>query len=664
MTMLKRQWGLAVLITMVLWSTDIAVGTDRFVSSATGNDLNGLNDCRDRARPCVTIKQAVEKADPGDSIKILPGPPYTQDCGIEIKKRLTILAEGFRPVIAPAVAVDESEKPCEGKGFIFKLSGDAAGSSIIGLAIQARIKEKDDAALIIIENIAGSTALPAAIIKDNHLQVLKTQGDAAEVGTAIRVLNSPFVEIIGNQVQGTIEPSKNAQGITLEQKSGGSPWSLDGIRIAENKIFNHGKAGIEVAVEDRQPSSEHPVRLLRNRIERNDGHGISLVGVSHVVIEDNELVTNGLTGIDFLSPCPQTGEPDAACDSLILNKNEILNNGDEGIHLRGSPAKYNNLKVSNNMIQRNGLESQRSGLRLTKGLFTHAQITDNHLEGNYRGIQIEELEGGSSLEVTSNNISRHQGGDGLKIKLTDATGAIKLIVKGNTIDQNAGSGLVLEGFNTAEGSEIKIEDLKSRGNNEGIVLKGSQQIKLQSSQIKENHCAGLVLDNSLANIIGGERPSDGNVIALNGQRCSNDRFQLEGAGIVLRGNSYNNTFNRNILDRNLNGISLRLSTLEQPKGNRFQCNMISASDHSGILVLPEANVTALTDSFSNNNIVGNLSFGLRNFTNIAINAQQNWWGDKSGPRHETNPGGKGDRILGPADFGNWLTQPVDINRCP
>jgi hypothetical protein len=656
MTMIKRHWGLCILI-IALWSTDIVVGTDRFVSSATGDDLNGLNDCRDQARPCATLKQAVEKAGPGDFIKILPGPPYTQDCGIEIKKRLTILAEGVRPVIAPVVAVDEFEKPCEGKGFLFRISGDAAGSRIEGLTIRARIKEKGDAALIIIENTGGSAAIPAAIIKDNQLQVVKIGGDSAEVGTAIRVLNSSFVEIIGNQVQGAREPVTNAQGITLEQKSGGSQWSLNGIRIEENKIFNHGKAGIEVAVEDRQPSPEHPIRLLRNRIERNEGHGISIVGASHVVIESNELVANGLTGVDFLSPCPHIDKPDAACESLTLNANVILNNEDEGILLRGAPVRYNNLKAFNNVIQRNGLKSERAGLRLAKGLFTLSQLQGNRLEGNYRGIQIEELEGGSSLEVIRNTVSSHKG-DGIAVKLTDSIAPISFIVRDTIIEQNNGIGFSLEGFNTIEGSTILVESTISRGNNEGIVLKGSQQVKLQSSQIKENRCSGLVLENSSANVMG-------NIIVLNGRSCPNDKFQLEGAGITLKGSSNKNIVERNVLDRNLNGISLRLGAGDQQReGNGFQCNVISTSDHSGILVLPEAGVTVLPDSFKNNNIVGNISFGLRNFTNIAINAQQNWWGDKSGPRHETNPNGKGDRILGPANFGDWLDKLVDINRCP
>jgi parallel beta-helix repeat protein len=639
---------------MMLGRLDIAVGTDRFVSSTTGNDLNGLNDCRDKARPCATLKQAVEKADPGDSIRIFPGPPYTRDCGIEIKKRVAILAEGVQPVIAPAVAIDEVEEPCKGKGFLFKFSGEAASSMIMGLALRARIKEKSDAALIIVENIADLTALPVITIKDNQLRVIKSQGDIDGVGVALRVLNSTFVEIIGNQIQGTLEPVKNAQGIALEQKSRGA---LDGIKIEANKIFNHGGAGIEIAVEDRQPSSEHPVRLLKNQVERNEGFGISIVGASNIVIEGNKLVANGLTGVDLLSPCPTESERDAPCNSLTLNKNEILNNGSEGIYLRGFPAKYNNLRISNNIIQRNGLTSEVAGLRLSGGLFTDSHIMDNRLENNHAGIQVEELEGGSSLELLRNSVSQHKG-NGIVVKLSDGTAPTSFIARSNIAEQNGGIGLSLEGFNAQKGSTVLIEGTMSSGNKEGITLKESQGVKLQGSQIKENRCTGLALDSSSVNTI------SGNTIALNGRSCSLDGFQLEGAGIVLKGSSDNNTFERNDLDRNLNGLSLRLGTSEQ-QGNRFQCNKISTNDHSGILVLPESGVTTLFDSFNNNNIVGNLGFGLRNFTNIKINAQQNWWGHSTGPFHaDLNPKGQGNQILGPADFSNWLGQPIDINRCP
>lgn len=642
---LKRSLGFAAFMIVLLSSVDVAFETSRFVSSALGDDLGGLNDCRDQLRPCKTIKQAISKADPGDVIKVFPGPPYTQDCGLEITKRVKILAEGIRPVIAPKVAVDEAIEPCNNKGFLFKFSGDkATGSVIMGLALQARIKEKSKAALILVESMVGSPSAPAVVIKDNHLQVLKSQGDTNEIGVALRVLNSSFVEIIGNQIQGALEPVKSAQGVVLEQAQ--ERKSLDGSRVEGNRIFNHGGNGIEIAVENQQATLL--IRLLKNRVERNEGHGVSVVEASNLLIEGNEIIANSLTGMSFLSPCSTADQPEAACESLVLRANLILNSGDEGIHIR-SPAKYDKLQISANIIQKNGLKSERSGLRLERGLFISSRIVGNHLEANHQGIQIDELKGGSSLELSDNSVSGHKG-HGMTIKLTDQTGPTNLVVRNNIMDRNAESGLSLEGFNLVEGSTVLIAGTASRANKEGIKLKGSRKITVQGNQIQENRCAGLVLEDGFENSI------HDNIIVLNGRNCPNDRFQLEGTGIVLQDGSDDNNFERNVLDRNLNGVSLRVSATG--KGNRFQCNKIFTSDHSAILVLPGLGVTALFDSFNNNDIVGNLGFGLRNFTDIKVNAQRNWWGYSTGPFHaELNPQGKGDRILGPADFNEWLTTP-------
>lgn len=37
-----------------------------------------------------------------------------------------------------------------------------------------------------------------------------------------------------------------------------------------------------------------------------------------------------------------------------------------------------------------------------------------------------------------------------------------------------------------------------------------------------------------------------------------------------------------------------------------------------------------------------------------LNAELNWWGDPSGPRHPNNPGGTGDNVSGAVDFTPWL----------
>jgi len=63
---------------------------------------------------------------------------------------------------------------------------------------------------------------------------------------------------------------------------------------------------------------------------------------------------------------------------------------------------------------------------------------------------------------------------------------------------------------------------------------------------------------------------------------------------------------------------------------------------------------------NNNNIVGSVYYGLYNSdTMVTIDAENNWWGDASGPYHATlNPGGLGDWVSNDVDFIPWLTSAV------
>ncbi|MGD9346501.1 MAG: right-handed parallel beta-helix repeat-containing protein [Candidatus Aminicenantes bacterium] len=62
----------------------------------------------------------------------------------------------------------------------------------------------------------------------------------------------------------------------------------------------------------------------------------------------------------------------------------------------------------------------------------------------------------------------------------------------------------------------------------------------------------------------------------------------------------------------------------------------------------------------NNNIEGNTGYGLYNFdSGITIDAENNWWGDASGPyNYTTNPSGLGDNVSDYVDFIPWLTSQV------
>ena len=80
---------------------------------------------------------------------------------------------------------------------------------------------------------------------------------------------------------------------------------------------------------------------------------------------------------------------------------------------------------------------------------------------------------------------------------------------------------------------------------------------------------------------------------------------------------------------------------------------ISNNDHTGIYVCGGSTLEAHL-----NNIVGNAEAGLVNDGGETVDATYNWWGDASGPLHQTNFLGKGNAISGDVDFKPWLRAEV------
>jgi len=76
---------------------------------------------------------------------------------------------------------------------------------------------------------------------------------------------------------------------------------------------------------------------------------------------------------------------------------------------------------------------------------------------------------------------------------------------------------------------------------------------------------------------------------------------------------------------------------------------ISNNDDSGIYVCGGSTLEA---HFSK--IVGNAQCGVLNDGGGMVDATYNWWGDVSGPLHQTNPLGRGNAVAGDVDFKPWL----------
>jgi len=80
---------------------------------------------------------------------------------------------------------------------------------------------------------------------------------------------------------------------------------------------------------------------------------------------------------------------------------------------------------------------------------------------------------------------------------------------------------------------------------------------------------------------------------------------------------------------------------------------ISGNDDAGIYVCGGSTLEAHL-----NEIAGNTQCGLLNDGGGMVDATYNWWGDASGPLHQTNFLGKGDAIIGDVDFKPWLRAEV------
>ncbi|MFC1715300.1 dockerin type I domain-containing protein, partial [Candidatus Poribacteria bacterium] len=79
-------------------------------------------------------------------------------------------------------------------------------------------------------------------------------------------------------------------------------------------------------------------------------------------------------------------------------------------------------------------------------------------------------------------------------------------------------------------------------------------------------------------------------------------------------------------------------------------SIISHAYEEAIYVSSSANPV-----INSNSIINDTRVGLHSANTATImDAQDNWWGDTSGPKHEDNPDGKGSEILGSVDYTPWL----------
>lgn len=198
----------------------------------------------------------------------------------------------------------------------------------------------------------------------------------------------------------------------------------------------------------------------------------------------------------------------------------------------------------------------------------------------------------------------------------------------------------------------EISDIQASENGKGVFLSYSNFNRIENSVFKENQC-GIAFGNS-----------HDNEILMNECKNNSDAIFLDA--------SERNVIQENVVDENtVNGIHLK----ESSSYNTIESNMISENTLRGMYIRSSSAYNWITNNticknavgirvayYSKNNTINlnnicmNAEFGIHGDTNdVEVNASSNWWGDATGPNHESeNPDGKGDNITTYVTFSPWL----------
>jgi len=131
---------------------------------------------------------------------------------------------------------------------------------------------------------------------------------------------------------------------------------------------------------------------------------------------------------------------------------------------------------------------------------------------------------------------------------------------------------------------------------------------------------------------------EGNVIFDTANSTSYANYN---AGIYMFGSGHGNVITCNTIRDNPSGVTLWISG-------------------GGSTYIDWEGDTAASPDVSRNSIHDNTNYGARSVGTpvMTMNAEDNWWGDDSGPYHSTNPTGVGNKVSDNVDFTPWIDKSV------
>ena len=384
-------------------------------------------------------------------------------------------------------------------------------------------------------------------------------------------------------------------------------------------------------------NSSHSI-LENNTIQTGSEFGIRIANSGHCVLENNTVRNISIYGIMVSSS-----------NSSVLTNNRCSDSEYLGISLFSSPGST----IRGNTVSNTGL----SGIYI--GSSDNCRISGNSCTNtSYTAISLH----GSGGSVCSGNTISDMDGNGFTISSTNVSFVNNTMTKGGIRIYGESTGYwnthSIDTTNTVNGKSIyyykdqrggvvptdagqlilanctdmTIENLNFANVSTGLALGFSSYIEIVNSSFSSCSSAGISL-----------MYSDNNTITEN-------TFLDCSYGSSLQ-DSNNNIISENSFLNGIYGLSLSSSRYTSITGNTITGNS------AGITVRAIS-----TGSRIHYNIIsGNEDYGLyANYSQGAVEASYNWWGDESGPHYASlNPTGKGDPVTHNVNFTYWLRKDND-----
>jgi len=599
-----------------------------------------------------------------------------------------------------------------------------------GIYFENLIVNKDNFALIGEDStttiIDGNGIGNAVNITASNVNIINFTIQHAEYGTIIESVGEVVIE--GNEIQGNSESGVMILGGTnvlikkdiIKQNKNGvvtdAASTHSGIAVTNNTIVSNQENGIYLY----SYGSIYDVVVSSNTISSNGGNGIYLCSsgyssgyysgfgcgyVYNITLFDNRLSSNGGYGICIesygagsASASDGYGDGFGFVYNVTVSHNVISSSGGSGIYLYSSGSGYGGAGgYGYGSIYDVAISSNTVSSNLGDGIYLYSYGYGSGSRGYGSGYGFGNV---FNVTVSSNTVSSNAGsgiylqsyGYGYSGGYASGYGYVyNVTVSSNVIWSNEGNGVYLNSYGSGSSSKTGagygyIHDVDAFSN--VILFSGGTGMGLTSSgngygRDWFGYGYGYIYNVTASSNAVMFNQGDGVYLASGGSAYGYTPYYAYYGSYM-----YNTTFLFNkVSANNANGIhaSAQNHYPELQYDLSLSENTVSSNQEKGIHIEGGINAnlsrnsisyntygvfyTATTSNLANHNDIYGNSYGMNVTNGATVNAEDNYWGDPSGPYHESiNPTGEGNSVNGNGedlDFIPFLTGPISqINERP